>query len=176
MDKRDLTSFYVEVIHSILDIYNKSNNTTTKKITNRILNWIIREYKGEVKLYASYDAIKWVKGQGINDNLSNYNWKDQIKKKEKGGLGDIGRKKLHLEHIIPISQIIENLFEAKTSDDIQKILNDISVAWITKKQQKNLDKGHKTKRGKNLRECLNICEKDCCKLEKIGKYKVVLYE
>lgn len=176
MDKKEILKFYVEMVNSILEIYRLNQNKNTQKITKRILNWIIREYKGKIKLYASSDAIEWAKSQGISDSLSNYNWKDQVKKKEKGGLGDKKRENLHLEHIIPISQIIENLFGAKTSGDIQRILNDISVAWITKKQQKILDNGYKTKRGKNLRECLNICEKDCCKLEKIGKYKVVLYE
>lgn len=175
MDKKEILKFYVEMVNSILNIYNLNKNNTTEKITKRILNWIIREYKGKIKLYASEDAIKWAKSQGISNSLSNYNWKDQVKKKEKGGLGDKKRENLHLEHIIPISQIIENLFETKTSNDIQNILNEISVAWIKRDQQQKLDKGHKKERGENLKTCLECCKKYCDdELTEIGEYKVPL--
>ena len=182
MNKENIISFYVKIIESILEIYrlNQNENTqkqnkNTHKITKRILNWIIREYKGKIKLYASSAAIEWAKSQGINDSLSNYNWKDQVKKKEKGGLGDKKRENLHLEHIIPIFQIIKNLFETKTSNDIQNILNEISVAWIKRDQQQKLDKGHKKERGENLKTCLECCKKYCDdKLTEIGEYKVHL--
>lgn len=178
MNKENIISFYVKIIESILKIYrlNQNENTqkqnkNTHKITKRILNWIIREYKGKIKLYASSAAIEWAKSQGINDSLSNYNWKDQVKKK---GLGDKKRENLHLEHIIPISQIIKNLFETKTSNDIQNILNEISVAWIKRDQQQKLDKGHKKERGENLKECLECCKEYCGELTEIGEYKVLL--
>ena len=174
MDKKEILKFYVEIIKSILEIYRLNQNKNTQKITKRILNWIIREYKGKIKLYASSAAIEWAKSQGINDSLSNYNWKDQVKKKEKGGLGDKKRENLHLEHIIPIFQIIKNLFETKTSNDIQNILNEISVAWIKRDQQQKLDKGHKKVRGENLKKCLECCKEYCGELTEIGEYKVPL--
>ncbi len=174
MDKKEILKFYVEMVNSILNIYNLNKNNTTEKITKRILNWIIREYKGKINLYASQKAISLTKGK----DLSEYNWKDQVKSIEKGGLGDAGRKKLHIEHILPISQIIKNLFNAKTKDEdeIEKILNEISVAWITKEEQKELDKKNKINRGINLDESLSVCETVCEKLKPIGEYKVPLIE
>lgn len=164
MNTNNILEFYVEMISSILNTYNSNKNEISQRITKRILNWIIREYKGKINLYASAEAELLANGK----NLSEYNWKDQIRK---SGLGDKGRKQLFLEHILPISQIITNLFEVKSKYDIQNILNEISIAWITREQQKKLDKHHKKDRGVNLEESLALCEQFCGKLTLIGKYK-----
>lgn len=179
MDKT-LTEFYINLIKAILKVYNESEKQNIQtKIVNRIFDRVFREYKNRIKLYVSTEAKEKAEKLGLK-TLDEYSWREQVKA---SGMNDKGRKEFYLEHILPVSQTITNLFKATSDKDIKKILDEFSVAWITKEQQKKLDgkggKKSKNSRGENLNEALKICSdflNDTFISKKEGKEEEIIYK
>lgn len=120
---------------------------------------MLREYKDSYKLYASQKTIAWTHDLKLPKSLTEYTWKNRTLFAEKFSMGDKGRIKFYRAHIYRLSMIIDELLEIESEDtqSIKNILGKISVAWITKEQQKELDRqGRKTKQGD---EPLSFCAK-----------------
>ena len=129
MDKI-LANFYTDLITAILKVYNKSEKLDIQTtIVKRIFNWMIREYKNRVKLYISGKANEYAKT--LNLDLTKYKRSElhALLGKNKDKLPEDIRKKLniitgnepepifHMEHILPVSQIIDNLFNSKDNTE-----------------------------------------------------------
>ena len=88
------------------------------------------------------------------DTLRNSNWFHQ-----KTVLKDPKRKIFHLEHIKPVSQLANEVLEARneTIEKIEAILHSAEIAWILKDEDKKLTVNkYRTKRV-NPYECYRLC-------------------
>lgn len=88
-------------------------------------------------------------------------WEGDIKFTKKGDCFRF-RQVFHKEHIVPINVILEELLEidlSKNKDEvykeIDKILNKIYVCYITKEEDKKLNRVAKTKRSDNYLEVIS---------------------
>lgn len=151
------SQFYPKLFQAVLKMgegYTKGSSE--QKVIRKTLNWMIREYQGPYKLYASKKAIELAKKEKLEKDLKEYSWHDQIKSRKNGGMGDKGRKLFYREHLYPISRLIDDLLAVDPEDiaSVEDVLGNISIAWITKEQQCILDKGSKTDREE---DALNFC-------------------
>lgn len=80
---------------------------------------------------ASEKALKKAKERGVS--LKDLSWNDQPKI-------DPGREIFHHEHIWTVTDIIVLCENAKTKEEVSKILEKLEVVWILKEENKKLKK------------------------------------
>lgn len=187
-----IISFIASMQSNVKDAYIKSpegligNLGNNKYIFNQILRhiWINPE-----NVFVSEEALALSTKLEIEDEIFNYHYREKVTCNNedpielriyKGASNDylvnqFGKTKnkyftfrdiFHIDHIIPISTIVEKLMSINLSKDkeviyrdVDSILNNISICYLTKKEDRELNKIGKSKRYDTLDECLSITYK-----------------
>ncbi len=114
-----------------------------------------------------------VHAKGYVGAKSTPDWEEDVKFTKNGDCFRF-RQVFHVEHIVPIGVILKQLLELDLSEEkdevykkLDSILNKIYVCYITKEEDRELNRHAKTKRSDDYIEVINGVYKDA-KIEVIG--------
>lgn len=135
MKKNEIIESMSIVLKELQKIYKKSDETTRtsiKKMTRTFICVSLEEFPVN---YISIQALKKLKEKDI-DKPFNVSWKSHRNNRKE-------YKELTYEHCVPLTEIISEIYdeENKGEKKIAKILKKIRTAWITEKENKDLNKG-----------------------------------
>lgn len=149
---------------SIRQLWNRKGHRCVSKMALELWNKLkvddsIFKYSYQKPIYYKNEEPVSVK-KYVGASSTPY-WEGDIKFTKKGDYFRF-RQVFHIEHIVPINVILEELLEidlSKDKDEVYKkldeILNKIYVCYITKKEDKELNKVAKTKRSDNYLEVIS---------------------
>jgi hypothetical protein len=92
----------------------------------------------------SVRAMKSAQARGVTiTQLQETQWKNQVSK-----LKDPKRREFHLEHVVPVNQIAQQILEEREQpvSRLIEILQTAEIAWITKCEDKKLNEQFKSRR------------------------------
>ena len=113
-----------------------------------VLNSIFREIPNKKPVeYVSKKALELARKMKID--LSKANWKDQPK-------FDKGRLVFYYEHCNTVKMLTDDIL--KTNKDIAKVIKGNVICWITREENKKLDKnGYRDNRPGGWKKCYKEC-------------------
>jgi hypothetical protein len=143
MNQKDIISAYAEIYLTAIPIYRKAlsfsdKKTSTKRFKSELhksLKWLIKHCGTLIPPKASKAAIEIAEYHRID--LFALQWKDQPAA-EKLITGQMKRSTFIHEHEIPIHTLYEKIINANDVSEITSILNNQSIVWITRKEEKSL--------------------------------------
>ena len=148
-NQQSQTEDLIDFFFTLLTAHKESKAESVKKLIEKLLSEAAADLPTEFPYLWSEKAGKKFEEMGLAGKLSDYNWKDQ--KKKKGGLNDPSRKVFHYEHIFTRGEFKKAMIKLTEKDfsreDIRKIVNKHRVAWILKDEDRELTKlGYKSYR------------------------------
>ena len=122
-----------ELIKSAAEAYNGAVCVDTKRYLKGIISQMVRNLDA---YFDSNGHVKWSKAAlekavELNVDAKLINWKTQTK-------WDRKREVLHFDHKTTVKDIVEGIL--RNPSDTQKILNSVEIVWITKEENRVLDK------------------------------------
>lgn len=115
--------------------------TKTKEIISEIIRKGTDLFPTEISQEAKKEFDKLLaKTKSTNKKIKITKWQDLNWNNNQTKI-DPGRKKLHLEHMYPVAQLRDEICSnAKSENDVRDIFLKARVIWITKEENKKLDK------------------------------------
>ncbi|MCD4827464.1 MAG: hypothetical protein K8Q99_06795 [Acholeplasmataceae bacterium] len=131
---------FIKILKVILPIYKKNKSNKAMKA---ILSLTVRRLEHVSEKCVSVAAQQKAKDLGIMKELTEFSYDQQV---TKTGMNDSGRKKFHFEHYYPVKQLINELLEIKNlnDEDIYQVVKKSRICWITKDENKKLDRKYKS--------------------------------
>lgn len=153
----------------VRSLWNRKGHKGLSKEAARIWDGLkvgedIFDYYYQRKVFYKNDVPVHVKG--YIGAKSNPDWEEDLKFTKEGDYFRF-RQVFHIEHIVPISVILEQLISLDLSEDldvvyskIEAILDKIYVCYITKEEDRKLNKRAKTNRPDDYRKVIEGVYKD----------------
>ena len=153
----------------VRSLWNRKGHKGLSKEAARIWDGLkvgedIFDYYYQCKVFYKNDVPVHVKG--YIGAKSNPDWEEDLKFTKEGDYFRF-RQVFHIEHIVPISVILEQLISLDLSEDldvvyskIEAILDKIYVCYITKEEDRKLNKRAKTNRPDDYRKVIEGVYKD----------------
>lgn len=159
-----LGGIYYLLGQSVRHLWNKEGHKALSKEANKLWNDLkvddsIFDYYYQKRVYYKNDIPVHVKG--YTGAKSTPDWEEDLKFVKTGDNFKF-RQVFHIEHIVPISIIIDELLKLDLSEEkeivykkMNTILNKIYVCYMTKDEDRKLNKVAKTNRSDNYIEVIN---------------------
>ena len=153
----------------VRSLWNRKGHKGLSKEAARIWDGLkvgedIFDYYYQCKVFYKNDVPVHVKG--YIGAKSNPDWEEDLKFTKEGDYFRF-RQVFHIEHIVPISVILKQLISLDLSEDldvvyskIEAILDKIYVCYITKEEDRKLNKRAKTNRPDDYRKVIEGVYKD----------------
>ena len=136
--KIELANWYFHQVNS----YHSSSDVKIKDHIRRSLSYswnMLGKNQINKRLVSEKAYNKSIEIEGLNKDIRDMDWDDQVKSPKNGGLGDIGRKIFHWEHAFTRHDFLKRILHGESNlsvQDILDVINDHQIIWILKEENK----------------------------------------